>query len=193
LRVHHLLDVDVDLLARPGLQLVLELLDLGPLPPDDDARPSGVDGDPGPVGRALDIDARDAGVVEGVLDVPPDLRILVEEARVLLGGEPPGAPRPRRAQPEPDRVGLLSHAVLLLRALRRAGRATRPGPARSGSATLGPRPTPGAGGARPPAGRGPRRLREGHRDVAQAVADPERPAHRAGLNALEARSPIHHG
>ena len=38
LGVHHLLDVEVDLLAGARLQLVLELLDLGALAPDDDAR-----------------------------------------------------------------------------------------------------------------------------------------------------------
>ena len=38
LGMDHLLDVEVDLLARPRLELVLELLDLGALAPDDDAR-----------------------------------------------------------------------------------------------------------------------------------------------------------
>src|SRR5262249_5658884 len=113
-RVHHLLDVEVDLLARPRLELVLELLDLGALAPDDDARPRRVNHDARPVRRALDVDPRDARVVERVLDVPPDLGVLVEEVRVLLPGEPARAPRPRRAEPEANRVDLLPHYALLV-------------------------------------------------------------------------------
>src|SRR6266852_3801361 len=105
-----LLDVEVDLLGRPLLQLVLEPLDLRPLAPDDDAGARGGDGDARAVDRALDVDARDARVVELVLDVAPDLDVLVQQARVLLGGEPPRAPGPRRAQPETDRMRLLAHA-----------------------------------------------------------------------------------
>src|SRR3989442_12968746 len=94
-----LLDVEVDLLGCPLLQLVLEPLDLRPLAPDDDAGTRGGDGDPRAVDRALDVDARDPRVVELILDVAPDLDVLVQQARVLLGGEPPRAPRPRRGQP----------------------------------------------------------------------------------------------
>src|SRR5688572_7441058 len=72
-----LLDVEVDLLLRPLLQLVLQLLDLGALAPDDDARPRRVDRDPGAVRRALDVDARDARVVELVLDVSADRKSVV--------------------------------------------------------------------------------------------------------------------
>src|SRR3990172_6704336 len=114
LRMDHLLDVEVDLLAGPGLQLVLELLDLGALPPDDDPRPGRVNRDPDPVRRALDVDAGDPRVVERLLDVAPDLGVLVEEVRVVLLREPARAPRPGRAQTEPDRVNLLSHYALLV-------------------------------------------------------------------------------
>src|SRR5581483_6721581 len=114
LGVDHLLDVQVDLLAGPRLELVLEPLHLGPLAADDDARPRGVDGDPHPVGGAIQVDPRDAGVVERVLDVAPDLAVLVEEVGVLLRREPARAPRPRGAEPEPDRVDLLPHHALLV-------------------------------------------------------------------------------
>src|SRR5439155_71742 len=105
-------DVEVDLLGRPRLQLVLQLLHLRALPADDDARPGGRDRDPRPVGRALDVDLGDARVVELVLDVAPDLHVLVQQARVALRREPAGAPGPRRAEAEADRMRLLAHLYL---------------------------------------------------------------------------------
>src|SRR5207237_1838921 len=118
-----LLDVEVDLLARARLQLVLELLHLRALAADDDAGPRREDGDAGAVGRALDVDARDAGVVELVLDEPPDLHVLVEQVRVVLRREPARAPRELRhgAEAEADRMRLLAHRVFILLALCRAG------------------------------------------------------------------------
>src|SRR3982750_2937150 len=101
-----LLDVEVDLLARARLQLVLQLLHLGALATDDDARPRREDRDPRTVGRALDVDLRDAGVVELVLDVAPDLHVLVQQRRVVLGGEPPRRPRTGRPETEADRMRL---------------------------------------------------------------------------------------
>src|SRR6266850_203550 len=67
LRMDDLLDVEVDLLGRPLLQLVLEPLDLRALAPDDDAGTRGSDGNARTVGRALDVDARDPRVVELIL------------------------------------------------------------------------------------------------------------------------------
>src|SRR6266851_391095 len=113
LRMHHLFDVEVDLLGRPHLDLVLQLLHLGPLAADDDAGPGREDGDAGAVGRALDVDPRDLRVVERRLDVAADLVVLVQQVRVALGGEPARAPRPRGPQPEPDRMRLLTHDYLL--------------------------------------------------------------------------------
>src|SRR5213592_4940811 len=107
--VDDLLDVEVDLLARPRLQLVLQLLHLGPLPADDDARPGRGDRDPRPVRRALDVDLGDARVIELILDVAPDLHILVQQICVALRREPAGAPRPRRTEAEADRMRLLAH------------------------------------------------------------------------------------
>src|SRR5213593_2614977 len=112
LRVHDLLDIEVDLLGGAPLDLVLELLHLGALAADDDARARRVDRDPGAVGRALDVDPRDPRVVQRGLDEAPDLDVLVEQAGVPLGGEPPRAPRAGGPQPEPDRMGLLSHGYL---------------------------------------------------------------------------------
>src|SRR5256885_7524207 len=104
-----LLDVEVDLLLRPRLQLVLEPLHLGALAADDDPRPRRRHGDPGAIRRALDIDPGDPGVIELVLDVAPDLHVLVQQLRVVLGREPPRRPRPRDAQAKADRMCLLAH------------------------------------------------------------------------------------
>src|SRR5438132_8907244 len=107
--VNDLLVVEIDLLARPRLQLVLQLLHLRALPADDDARPGRRDRDPRPVGRALDVDLGDTRVVELILDVAPDLHVLVQQICVALRREPAGAPRPRRTESEADRMRLLAH------------------------------------------------------------------------------------
>src|SRR3989449_11325547 len=52
------------------------------------------------VRRALDVDLRDAGVVELVLDEAPDLDVLVQEVGVVLRREPARRPRPGRAEAE---------------------------------------------------------------------------------------------
>src|SRR5262249_36514757 len=109
LRVDDLLDVEVDLLAGPHLQLVLQLLDLGALAADDDARARRRDRDARAVGRALDVDLGDARVVELVLDEAPDLDVLVQEVRVVLRGEPARAPAAGDADPEADRMCFLAH------------------------------------------------------------------------------------
>src|SRR5947199_128939 len=121
LGVDDLLDVEVDLLGRPRLQLVLQLLHLRALPADDDARPGGRDRDPRPVGGALGVDLGDARVIELVLDVAPDLHVLVQQARVALRREPAGAPGPRRAEAEADRMRLLAHLYLFSLDLGRLG------------------------------------------------------------------------
>src|SRR5262249_7660974 len=108
-----------DLLGRAGLDLVLELLHLRALPADDDAGPRGEDRDARPVGRALDVDARDAGVIERGLDELADLHVLVQQPGVALGGEPPGAPRAGGAEAEPDRMSLLPHVYLVAAARER--------------------------------------------------------------------------
>src|SRR4030095_8796240 len=105
-----LVDVEVDLLARAHLELVLEPLHLGALAPDDDARARGEDRDPRAVARALDVDLRDARVIELILDVAADLHVLVEELRVVLGSEPPRAPGPGGPEAKADGVRLLTHA-----------------------------------------------------------------------------------
>src|SRR3989442_14152651 len=166
LRMDDLLDVEVDLLGRARLQLVLQLLDLGALATDDDARPRGEDRDPRAVGRALDVDLRDAGVVELVLDEAPALDVLVQEGGVILRRKPARRPRARAAEAEADRMRLLTHRLFLLLGLasapggrllrRRLGRGRLRGgrrPARGRGRR--PRRRPGRAGGRRPQGAAP--------------------------------------
>src|SRR5947207_4601295 len=109
LGVDDLLNVEIDLLARPRLQLVLQLLHLRALPADDDARPGRRDRDPRPVGRALDVDLGDTRVIELILDIAPDLHVLVPQICVAFRREPAAGPPPRRTESEADRMRLLAH------------------------------------------------------------------------------------
>src|SRR2546427_406848 len=189
-----LLDVEVDLLARPRLQLVLQLLHLGALAADDDAGPRREDGDARAVRRPLDVDLRDAGVVELVLDEAPDLDVLVEKIRVVLRGEPARRPRARAAEAEADRMRLLTHRLFLLLGLasapcgrllrRRLGRGRLRGgrrPARGRGRR--PRRRPGRAGGRRPQGAA-RLVADADGEMAGAVPDGEGASHRPGLHAL---------
>src|SRR5437667_1203356 len=166
-----LLDVEVDLLARAGLQLVLQLLDFCALAPDDDAGARGEDRDPCAIRRALDVDLRDAGVVELVLDEAPDLHVLVQQGGVVLRREPPRRPGARAAEPEADRMRLLTHRLFLLLGLAGTprGRLGRPCSSRG---RLGGRSRRRRGGR---CGRrsATRTWRRGERHAALLVADPD--------------------
>src|SRR6185369_5544517 len=61
LRLVNLLYVDVDLAARALFDLLLQLIDLRALAPDDDAGTRRVDDDLQPAGGTLDVNAGDAG------------------------------------------------------------------------------------------------------------------------------------
>ena len=81
---------------RSALELRLELLGLHALAADQDAGLRRVDDDAQGVGLALDLDLRDAGARELLLDEVADLAVLLEEAReVLLRGVPPGLDQSR--------------------------------------------------------------------------------------------------
>src|SRR6185436_10284965 len=103
-----------DLLAGLLLDLLLELVDLLALAPDDDPGARGEDRDLQLVGRALDLDPGDARVGEALLEVLLQEDVLVEEVRVLLLGVPAAAPGLVEAQAETDGVDFLSHLLRLL-------------------------------------------------------------------------------
>src|SRR5215467_13704300 len=104
-----LLDVDEDLAVGPLLDLGLQLVDLRPLPADDDSRTRGVDVDLQLVRRALDLDLRHTGVREPLLERVAQLEILVQELRVVLVGEPARAPGLIEPEPEAVRMNFLAH------------------------------------------------------------------------------------
>src|SRR5262249_14796049 len=109
LRLLDLLDVDEDLAVRPLLDLLLQLVDLGPLAPDDDAGPRGVDVDLQLVRRALGLDLRDARMRKALLETLAQRQILVQQLRVVLVRVPRRPPRLVEPEPESERVNLLAH------------------------------------------------------------------------------------
>src|SRR5205085_1681453 len=83
-----LLDVDVDLAVDELLQLVAQLVHLGALASDDDAGARGVDVDAHLVRGALDVDLRDSGVGETLLQIVAELQIAMQRLGVGLPREP---------------------------------------------------------------------------------------------------------
>src|SRR5207237_7990551 len=66
----------------------LQLIDLGALATDDDARPRGVDDDLQTIGGPLDVDMRDARAREARLQFALQLQILDQDIAVLLFRKP---------------------------------------------------------------------------------------------------------
>src|SRR5262249_34612994 len=112
LRTLNLLDVDVDLAVDELLQLVAELVDLGALASDDDAGTGGVDVDAHLVRGALDVDLRDPGVGEALLQVIAELEVAMQRLGVGLAGEPARVPRLVESQPKSVRVYFLTQGSL---------------------------------------------------------------------------------
>src|SRR2546425_7673546 len=100
LRLVDLHDVDEDLAAGLLLEVVAQLVHLGPLAADDDPGPRGMDVDLQLVGRALDVDARHARVRQPLLQLGPEPQILVQERWVGFFGVP--ARLPGAVEPEPE-------------------------------------------------------------------------------------------
>src|SRR5687768_9191433 len=69
LRLVHFLNRDEDFAARPGGDVGLELVNLRPLAPDDDAGPRGVDDELEAVGGALHVHVRDARAREATRQI----------------------------------------------------------------------------------------------------------------------------
>ncbi len=77
---------------------------------DDHARTGGVDRHPALLVRALDQDARDAGLQQALAQELAQLDVLVEQPAVVLPfGEPAAVPGAVDAEPKPDRIDLLTH------------------------------------------------------------------------------------
>src|SRR5262249_61912956 len=110
-RLLDLLDVDEDLAIRGFLNLLLQLVDLGSLAPDDDPGTRGVDVDLQLVRRALGLDSRNACVREPLLEILPKRKILMEQFGVVAIRVPTRPPGLVEAEPKSVRVNLLAHGL----------------------------------------------------------------------------------
>src|ERR1700722_6967767 len=109
LRVFHLENVELHLLARQLLQVGPDPVGLGAAATDDDARPSGVDVHPNPVAGALDLHVGDAGALQAGREQLADRHIFLDVVRVLLVRVPPGLPLGGDTEPESVRIDFLAH------------------------------------------------------------------------------------
>jgi hypothetical protein len=75
----HLDDVQVDVALGHGGDVGAQLLDVGALLADHHARTGGVDRHPALLVRTLDDDARDAGLVQALLQHRAQLHVLVQQ------------------------------------------------------------------------------------------------------------------
>ena len=114
LRVLHLEDVELNGLARQLLEVGAEAVRLCAAASDDDSGARGVNVHDDALGAAFNVDARNAGAVEGLLDHPPDLDVFANEvcvalARLVRVSEPLRAVVGGYSESEPGRVDLLAH------------------------------------------------------------------------------------
>ena len=103
--------LDGDVLSEFLLEVVAQLLDLGALAADDDARAGGVQHQAHLAAGAFDLDLGETGVVELLLDVFTELVVLENEGRIVLLAEPAGKPVLGIPQAEPDRMYFLTHGA----------------------------------------------------------------------------------
>src|SRR5207248_7616935 len=102
--------VDVHFAFRALLYLLLELVDLRTLAPDDDAGPRGVNAHDQLVGGALDVNRADAGALQFVFQFGTQLHVFVQQIGVFLVGVPARPERLVVAEPESVRMRFLSHS-----------------------------------------------------------------------------------
>jgi hypothetical protein len=114
LRPLDLLDVDRDLALRQVRQLVAQLVDFRALLADDDARPGRVHRHHDLLRLAVDLDLRHGRVRQALVHVLADRLVLTQQIAERTFRVPARPPRLDDAQPEPARMGLLSHTALLL-------------------------------------------------------------------------------
>src|SRR5262249_9138207 len=137
----HLDDLDLDAAAGQGLELLLELLDLGPLAADDHARPRRREQHGHRVAGPLDLDLGDPGEAVLLLDEAADLEVLDQAvAELVLGRVPTAPPVFHHAHAEAGRSDLLAHESIAPRSCRgQSHRYPRPPAPRSFRLKAGPR------------------------------------------------------
>src|SRR5476651_1273803 len=91
-------------------EVAAQLLDVGALLADHDARTGGVDRDAGALGRTLDDDLGNTRLVQALVQNLADLDVLVEHRRIFRPfGVPARVPGPVDAETQADRIYLLTH------------------------------------------------------------------------------------
>src|SRR5262249_51927193 len=106
-------DVDDDVGIGDLGDLLAQLVDVGALLADHDARTRRVDGDAALLVRTLDHDARDRSLLQFLVQDLADLDVFVQQLAVLvLAGEPAGIPGPVDAETQAYRIDLLTHRIL---------------------------------------------------------------------------------
>src|SRR2546423_12476443 len=109
----NLLNGDQDFLARARGDVGLELVYLRPFAPDDDAGARGVDDELEAVGRALNVNVRDARASETALHVALQPEVFQKEVAVLFFRKPVRMPVLVVAEAEAVRMNFLNHNGLL--------------------------------------------------------------------------------
>src|SRR5216684_5913827 len=133
LRLADLDDVDDDVGGRDVGNLLAQLVDVGALLADHDARTRGVDRHPALLVRTLDHDPGDGRLLQLLVQDLADFDILVQQLAVLvLAGEPTRIPGPVDAETQPDWIDLLTHRSLP----RPVKRSPRPDEQRSSAARM---------------------------------------------------------
>ena len=103
-------DVQVNFTAGDGGDVGAQLFNVRALLADDHARARGVDGDAALLVRTLDDNARDAGLIELVLEHLADPEVLVKQLAVLTPArEPARIPGAVDTEAKPDRIDFLTH------------------------------------------------------------------------------------
>src|SRR5580692_5520397 len=114
LRFTYFHDVDHNITISQRRDPAAQLLDVGALLADDDARAGRMDGDAAFLVRALDDDLRHRGLLELFHQRLADFHVLVQQRAVArLAGIPPRVPGAVDAEPKPDRIDFLTHGLLL--------------------------------------------------------------------------------
>ena len=109
LRVLHLEDVQLHLLARQLLEVATDPVGLSTAASDHNAWTCRVDVDANPITGALDLDARDACAFHALRHHAANGDVFFHVVPVQLVGVPPALEFGGDAEPEPVRVDLLAH------------------------------------------------------------------------------------
>ena len=103
-------NVQMHFVVGEALHVVLQFLDVGALLSNHDAGPRGVDCNAALLVRSLDHDARDAGLLQPLVQVIADLDVFLQQPAVVpLAGVPARVPGPVYAEPQARGIDLLTH------------------------------------------------------------------------------------